>query len=120
MLRRKTTLYKGIYVDGKVEEVKLKFTANTGATVTILSERVFKQIPAEKRPQLNGSSMLKDVSGYPVTEHGTAKVHLELGPLKLTQTVVVADIEDDALLGDDVIIEHPDGPADLILSQRKF
>ena len=120
MLRRKTTLYKGIYVDGKAEDVKLKFTADTGATVTILSERVFEQIPAEKRPQLNGSNMLKDVSGYPVTEHGTAKVHLELGSLKLTQTVVVADIEDDALLGDDVMIEHPDGPADLILSQRKI
>ena len=120
MLRRKTTLYKGIFVDGKVEDVKLKFTADTGATVTISSERVFKQIPAEKRPQLNGSSMLKDVSGYPVTEHGTAKVHLELGPLKLTQTVVVADIEDHALLGDDVMMEHPDGPADLILSLRKI
>ena len=118
VLRRKATLYKGIYVDGKVEDVKLKFTADTGATVTILSERVFKQIPSDKRPQLNGSSMLKDVSGYPVTEHGAANVRLELGPFKLTQTIVVADIEDDALLGDDVMIEHPDGPADLILSQR--
>ena len=114
MLRRKTTLYKGINVDGKVEDVELKFTAGTGATMTILSERVFKQIPADKRLRLNGSSMLKDVSGYPVTGHGTAKFRLELGSFKLTQTVVVADIEDDALLGDDVMIEHPDGPADLI------
>jgi hypothetical protein len=45
---------------------------------------------------------------------------LTLGPLVLDKIVVVAEIEDDCLLGNDILLKDPSGPAVMLLNQRQI
>ena len=49
--------------------------------------------------------------------YGSAVFELDLGPLMLDKTIVVAEMADEILLGADVMQFNPGRPADLILSQ---
>ncbi|KAL3882972.1 hypothetical protein ACJMK2_029273 [Sinanodonta woodiana] len=93
------------------------FTADTGATKTIIADRVYNQIPEEKRPLLTKSVTLAGAGGTLLKELRKAKFHLELGPLLLDMEVIVAKIEDEGLLGIDILQNENDGPADILLSK---
>ncbi|KAL3883059.1 hypothetical protein ACJMK2_029352 [Sinanodonta woodiana] len=79
------------------------FTADTGATKTIIADRVYNQIPEEKRPPLKKSVTLAGAGGILLKELRKATFHLELGPLLLDMEVIVAKIEDEGLLGIDIL-----------------
>jgi hypothetical protein len=93
------------------------FTADTGATKTIIADRVYNQIPEEKRPPLKKSVTLAGAGGTLLKELGKATFNLELGPLILDREVIVAEIEDEGLLGIDILQNENDGPADILLSK---
>ena len=42
----------GFYLEASVEGVKMVFTIDTGATKTVISERVYHSIPVSQRPVL--------------------------------------------------------------------
>ena len=46
---------------------------------------------------------------------GLFKIHL--GPVKLQKEIIVAQIEDDGLLGMDILQNDESGPADIIMSE---
>ncbi|KAL3890178.1 hypothetical protein ACJMK2_002470 [Sinanodonta woodiana] len=75
------------------------FTADTGATKTIIADTVYNQIPEEKRPLLKKSVTLAGAGGT------------------LLKEVIVAEIEDEGLLGIDILQNENDGPADILLSK---
>ncbi|KAK3597647.1 hypothetical protein CHS0354_040016 [Potamilus streckersoni] len=102
---------------GSIEGVKLMFTADTGATKTIIAVRVYNQIPEEKHPPLKKSVTLAGAGGTLLKELGKAMFHLELGPLKLDREIIVTEIEDEGLLGIDILQNENDGPADILLSK---
>ena len=60
----------GVYIEGSVEGVDVWYTVDTGATRTILSERVYKRIPEEKRPSLcKGNGLpLSRAGGHPLID----------------------------------------------------
>ncbi|KAL3883170.1 hypothetical protein ACJMK2_029461 [Sinanodonta woodiana] len=93
------------------------FTADTGATKTIIADRVYNQIPEEKRPLLKKSVTLAGAGGTLLKELGKATFHLELGPLILDREVIVAEIEDERLLGIDILQNENHEPADILLSK---
>ncbi|KAL3861276.1 hypothetical protein ACJMK2_007319 [Sinanodonta woodiana] len=93
------------------------FTADTGATKTIIADRVYNQIPEEKHPLLKKSVTLAGAGGTLQKELGKATFYLELGPLILDREVIVAEIEDEGLLGIDILQNENDGPADILLSK---
>lgn len=108
---------EGIYIKGKIQGMKVMFTVDTGAIRTVLSDRAYRNIPEDVRPHLEKSYMLTSVNGQPLKEMGKAKFQFELGKLKLDEEIVVAEIEDEALLGLDVLMKGPGGPADIRLSE---
>jgi hypothetical protein len=55
---------KGIYVEGKVNGSNVHFTADTGASTSILSFNVYSEILEEYRPKLKGNSILKGAGGF--------------------------------------------------------
>ena len=116
-VRRKVPKSDGLYVKGQVNGVKLMFTADTGATKTIISERVFRQIPEENRPVLQKSPSIAGACGKPLREFGKAKFKLKLADLELEKEVIIAEIEDEGLLGMDVLQQEEGGPADILLSK---
>ena len=107
----------GVYIEGKIEDVKVTITADTGAARTIVSTKVYDKIHPSKRPKLTKSSSLASANGQPLVERGKAIFQLEMGDLILKQELVVAEIEDELLLGLDILMKGDMGPADLKLSE---
>ena len=105
-INRQKLRQDGIYVEGKIQGTSVNFTVDTGATKTVMSERTYNQIPEQVRPELKGSCSLTSVSGEPLREHGKATFNVELGTEKMEEEIVVADVEDEALLGLDILFNE--------------
>jgi len=119
--RRVLPEYDGIYTVGAVEGIQVKFTIATGATTTLLSSALYNRIPEEVRPSLVPCRRYsKAANGLPINNVGQAMVTIQLGPLTLTKLVVVADIENEALLGSDILLFDEEGPANLLLSEYRI
>jgi hypothetical protein len=116
-IRRRIPKCDGVYVEGAIEGVDVIFTADTGATKTIISDRIYNRIPAAKRPKLKASRRFSGAGGAPLVELGKAKFRFQLQSLQIESEVVVAEIEDEALLGIDILQNGRGGPADLLLSK---
>jgi hypothetical protein len=107
----------GVYVDGSIQGIKVTFTADTGAARTVISSKLFRKIPNSKKPRLERSSALASVNGQPLTEMGKAVFNITLGNLTLDSELIVAEIEDEALLGLDILMKGKGGPADIKLTE---
>ena len=118
-VQRSKWLAKGAYVRDSVNRHPVTFTADTGAPRTIISTRVFNQLPPEARPQLDQTSMIVGAGGAPIKDAGQTNLDLSLGPLKNTETSMVAVIEDDALLGNDILNGSSGRPDDIPLSSNE-
>ena len=62
---------------------------------------------------------LLSVTGDTLRERGRGTFNIQLGSLELVQHIIVANIEDDCLLGLDVLMKSDLGPADIKLSENK-
>ena len=83
----------GAYVDAKIQGLPLYFTADTGSSKTIVSKKIYEKIPINKRPTLAHSEHSMTCAGGTILkEHGKAIFDLQLGPLKLSKEVIIADI----------------------------
>ncbi|KAH3712119.1 hypothetical protein DPMN_071798 [Dreissena polymorpha] len=117
-LRR--SLADGVYVDGTVNGMELIFTADTGASRPVISSKAFDKLPSTMQPKLVRSACLVGAGSVPVPEVGKGGFEISPGPHKLIKQVIVADIEDEALLGYDILMGSGQGPAEIILSQNKI
>ena len=97
--------------------MNLTFTADTGATRTIISDRIYNKIDPKKRPELRKTACLTGAGGTRLKEYGKANFNIMLGDISLTREIIVAEIEDDALLGIDILQNDEGGPADILLSK---
>ncbi|CAC5421845.1 unnamed protein product [Mytilus coruscus] len=68
-------------------------------------------------PKLEKSNTLASANGQPLVEKGKAVFNLELGNLSLAKELVVAEIEDEVLLGLDILMKGEMGPADIKLTE---
>ncbi|MEW8545559.1 MAG: reverse transcriptase domain-containing protein [Candidatus Thiodiazotropha sp.] len=107
----------GIYIRGSVGGYPVLFTADTGASKTVLSKRVYDAMKSEDKPSLSKSSKLIGAGGAIISEVGKGSFKLQLGPVQLQTDAIVAEIEDDGLLGIDVLQNRDDGPADILMSK---
>ena len=78
------------------------FSADTGASKTIISKRRYETMKAADRITLNESTRLLGPSGDAIKELGKAKFSITLGEMETTIEAVVAEIDDDGLLEIDV------------------
>jgi hypothetical protein len=107
----------GVYVEGAIQGMKMTFTADTGAARTVVSAKIFHKIPLSKRPTLQKSNILASANGQPLTELGKGVFTIKLGELTLDSEVIIAEIEDDSLLGLDILMKGEGGPADIKLTE---
>ncbi|CAC5362425.1 unnamed protein product [Mytilus coruscus] len=117
IIGRQVVRCDGVYIEGSIQGVKVTFTADTGAARTVISTRIFKKIPQSDRPKLEKSNTLASANGQPLVEKGKAVFNLELGNLSLAKELVVAEIEDEVLLGLDILMKGEMGPADIKLTE---
>ena len=69
-IQRRLQKSEGIYVEGEIEGIKLTLTADTGATQSIISPRIYNNIPKLHRPVLRKSVSLSGASGLPLNSMG--------------------------------------------------
>ena len=86
------------------------FTTDTGASKTIISNGVFESMKQEDRPELQKTPKLVDASGIAIKE-------LKIGPVHLEVEAIVAETDDDRLLGIDVLQNGTDGPTDSLMNK---
>ena len=108
----------GFYVRGSVGGVPVVITADTGATKTIVSKRVYNRMSTAEKPILKGSVNLVGANGTSIKELGMGGFRLMVGPAELECEAVVAEIKDDVLLGYDVLGSETNGPADILIRKR--
>ena len=107
----------GICICGSVQGYPVLFTTDTGASRTIISKRIFEAMKQEDQPELKRSSKLVGPSGTVIQELGKGPFKVRIGPVQLVIEAIVADIEDDGLLGVDILQNRESGPADLMMSK---
>ena len=69
---------EGFYLETSVQGGKMAFTVDTGATRTIISQRVYNAIPKDQRPSQQMTTGLTDTSGKTLGQFGTAIFSIEL------------------------------------------
>ena len=58
--------------------------------------------------------------GEPLKTYGKAVVEIQMGPLCFEHECTVSDIVDEFLLGEDLMLCDPSGPADIIQSEERM
>ena len=71
----------------------------------------------EDEPPLSKSSKLVGAGGTYINEIGKGNFKLKLGPVCVQTETIVAEIEDDGLIGIDVLQNRHNGPTDLLMSK---
>ena len=99
----------GVYVEGVIQGMKITFTADTGAARTVVSAKNFHKIPLSQKPTLQMYNILASANGQSLTELGKGVFTIKLGKLTLDSEVIIAEIEDDALLGLDILMKGEGG-----------
>lgn len=105
----------GIYLNGTLEDITIYFTIDTGAVKSVISKRIYDKIPTLQRPVLEKSSMLTTVNGDPLVEFEKALFKIKLSNVELSFEFIVADIQDDGLIGIDFLMYNDIGEAEINL-----
>ncbi|CAC5392466.1 unnamed protein product [Mytilus coruscus] len=116
VIARQVLRSDGVNVEGHIQGSEVNFTVDTGAVRTVLSVHAFNKIPHVNRPILEKSYTLACAHGKPLKELGKAIFEIKLGNLCFSTEMIVANIEDEALLGLDVLMKSQWGPADIKLT----
>ena len=106
-----------MYIRGTVQGYPLLFTTDTGASKTIISNRVFESLKPEDRAELVKTSKLVGASSVSIEERGKGTFAMKLKPVQMEEEAIVADIDNDGLLGVDVLWNSKNGPTDLLMSK---
>lgn len=120
IMRRGVPLYDGVYLVGTVNGVETLFCVDTGASSSLVSFKVFDQIPDKDKPSLRPTHKYRMADGQTLPTRGRATFTVRLGDLTLERDWAVAGITDDVLLGADTLQNDSSGSADLLLSEQRM
>jgi hypothetical protein len=112
--------YASIYLKGFVKDILVVFTADTGASRTLISSRIYNKIKEEVKPKLRNTTCLRAANGKPIVDLGEALFTMTLGTLEVVKEAKVAEIEDDILLRYAVLGCGVNGATDILLSKDKI
>ena len=103
----RTYVGSGFYVPGLVETRNVDWLVDTGCTVTLISDRVFRQIPEDNRPELlPPTKLLSSADGTRLKALGETVINITVGQKTVPHRSVIAEISNDGLLGMDFLKEH--------------
>lgn len=96
-----------IYVRGRIQGMNVVFTANTGDIWIVQSDRVYRNIPIDVWQHLEQSFYANQCVWSTCTGDGEGQVSDSDWKMSFIEEIVVAEIEDKALLGLDVLMRGP-------------
>ena len=95
----------GLFVNGTVRNTKCHFLIDTGATDTLISSKVYYQIPREQRPVLETDGVqVRQVDGSPLSVLGIAWVDVQVGRTTHPVRAIFTEMKYSGILGMDFIL----------------
>ena len=91
---------------------------DTGAEKTIISKKVFSKIDGQ--PKLVQKGCLLHAGGDPLKDYGKCTLSIQLDDATFVKEVIIADIQDNALLGIDIMRNKDGKIADILMSKNKI
>ena len=94
----------GMYIDLKINHLQTKFLVDTGATVSLVSNKIFYALDKSKRPKVGPlRQTVLTASETDLTSMGQAFFNLIVGIQPCTVEAVIADLPIDGILGLDKV-----------------
>lgn len=93
----------GMFVPIRIFGVIVLFLIDTGAMVTVLNNQVHGRLSEIKSGLQSTYVRLQQADGTPIRVHGSFNIDMEIGRTHLDTELVVADIENEGILGMDVL-----------------
>ena len=94
----------------------ITFLIDTGSNVTILSKEMLQKLPTETNTSVEPTTLkMLTVTGEVTPFLGKIDLNLTIGTQKLKHSVLIADIENDGILGMDFLTAHK---CDLMLTRK--
>ena len=107
----------GLYITGFIGQYKIGWLADTGAVRNILSYECYTRLPeAFKFPLREDGSQVFVADGRRTNTYGTGEMTVRFGTQDVSLRVLVADIEDTAILGME-FLSDVDAKIDLVQQQ---
>ena len=118
VVRRELPCFDGIYLVGQIQGVGVEITVDTGASVTLISWKLYNSLPSMERPALEITHQkVSTADGSRMECKGTAVLEMVIRSVRIQRRFLVADIQDEVLMGADILLNDEFGPVDLLLSE---
>jgi len=110
---------EGIYIEGSLYGNKIDITVDTGASRTVVSKKVFEQARATNPKVKATESRIKilQANGQLIPEVLRSRLDLQIGDATYSKDYLITDIDDDILLGMDILQPTGGREADIMLSE---
>ncbi|XP_071123285.1 uncharacterized protein [Mytilus edulis] len=97
----------GMYVKLNVGNIEAKFVVDTGATLTLVSSKLYDMLtPLDKSYLSEVKTTVRSVCGNKLELRGKGRFNLHFGPNMLQSEAVVTDLQVDGILGLDFMKRH--------------
>ena len=93
----------GLYVTAFVNGQPVTCLIDTGAKLTILSRKLWESMVRQSSVLTSFNQVISTASGNPIDVCGRTKVRLRIAEFNCAIDVIVADIENEAILGLDFL-----------------
>ena len=115
-MRRNWCIEEGYFVCIVIKNVHVTFLVDTGSNVTILSNDLIEKLPSDISSSVKPTdTQMLTVTGEVTPFLGKTDLEFEIGTQKLTHQFLIADIENDGILGMDFLKTHK---CDLVLTRQ--
>ncbi|XP_061184899.1 uncharacterized protein LOC133192908 [Saccostrea echinata] len=106
---------EGLFIAAKVQDTPMSLLVDTGASVTILSEKSFQSMNPSKHTKITPvNTKLVTATGTTSSFIGQTRVEIQIDQHKFFHDVLVADINNDVILGIDFLTANK---CDVLLSK---
>ena len=108
---------RSLYLPGFVGGTRVMWLIDTGAARSILSFKIYNSLPASAKFRLSSAnSAIALADGQQAKTHGLGHVVVRLGTKEIEMHVIVAEVEDEGILGMD-FLSQVDSRIDIVKNQ---
>lgn len=95
-------------LEGRIAGTQVNFLVDTGASCTLISEKIFKKLSKSAKFQLGvlADRKFQQADGTPLRVLGKLNVKIQLGTVVVQHEVIVASISDEGIIGYDFLKKH--------------
>ena len=117
-MRRNWCIEEGYFVCVTIQNLPVTFLIDTGSNITILSRNLMERLPPDVTSSVQPTkTKMLTVTGEVTSFLGKTEKELSIGKQKIKHTLLVADIENEGILGMDFLKAHK---CDLVLTRQIY